>query len=190
MIPKSIVIDYRYVVAGGWAACPALATDRDVWVMCPANEDPGEVRAKLLQNLSEGEYRYDYTEEDEDRLDLQGYTGLYQVLKVAKIRMDAWGGQDIHLLVTTADSALELVDAFDVSTHAVAIYDDGKIVRGTQWTPITEPPVMLRDTPTTAKRMAKIARRYGHEAVAQIWEGVAAQGLQPVTVTMEDFNVG
>ncbi len=169
MIPEGILpesIGTRWCVAGGWAACPAQAADQDIWVFADMenDEDPVEMRERLLAHLR-GFFGEDFDDRVtvlEDSRTTEGgdnYESLpVLTLKVAKFYLR---GIERHLLVTTATCAYELVEAFDVSTHAVAIEHDGNVVKASTWTQITLPPTMVRDTPTTRERMIKIAKRYG-----------------------------
>lgn len=166
MIPRNLLPDDYYdgaCIAGGYAACPALASDMDVWVFVPSYllED---ARALILEHLSH--YGFSYTKEERERqraegTDPGGYDVSGFILKVARVSL---GHETIHILVTSFPGVLELLSSFDVSTHQVALTDAG-VIRGGDWTPITEPPVKLKDSPTTDERMRKIARRYGHEAL-------------------------
>jgi sulfur carrier protein ThiS len=92
-----------------------------------------------------------------------GGKGRYDSLPVLTLKVATFylRGVERHLLVTTATCAYELVEAFDISTHAVAIEPDGNVVKASTWTQVTLPPTMIRDTPTTRERMVKIAKRYG-----------------------------
>lgn len=125
------------------------------------------VRDELLAGLKD--HGYFFTPEDDSR-EFLGYEGVFTVRKVANVRVDT--GQPIHLMVTTAETVEDLLTSFDISTHQVAIMNDGRIVRGSHWAAITVLPSALKDTPTTPARMVKIARRYGHEKTALAWERV------------------
>jgi hypothetical protein len=162
MIPSYLLPEgTRYFIAGGWAACPALATDRDVWLL---SRDPVETRDAVLKHLDATLFDDEWKELPDGRVTaVDGSEDAYGVdatttLKIATVDLT---GQTIHLLVTSG-SILAVLDTFDISTHQVAISDTGGVVRGRNWTPVTEPPIKLRDTPTTDERMAKIAARYGH----------------------------
>lgn len=146
-------------IAGGFAACPSLATDMDVWVFVPKSATLEEAREAILQHLkAERFYAKEEAEERRERsTDEGGYEISGRVLKVAKVLV----AMDIHILVTDFELG-GLLSSFDISTHQVALVPGG-MIRGGDWTPITEPPVKLKDTPTTDARMEKIAKRYGHE---------------------------
>ncbi len=162
----------KWAIAGGWAACPALAEDMDVWVLGAANVDT--VRAEILACLDEtlvlgggklggcGFFNHSYF-----RVEVQDETRTtpgYEISNVTirKVAQLTRANLSIHLLVTDAPNASDLLLGFDISTHQVAILHDGTVVKGPNWTPINMPPVMLRATSTTPTRMDKIAARYGH----------------------------
>ena len=158
MIPKNLLPEgLHYFIAGGWAVCPALATDRDVFVQTTG--DLHDTRAALLDHLrAEG---FDVEEEDETR-DLviaDGYSTI-PIAKVAKVKQKFC--QDIHLLVTSGD-VMDVLDTFDISTSMVAITDNGKIVRGSDYSAINKPVVKTKDTPTTEERHAKYTARFAHQ---------------------------
>lgn len=165
MIPSYLLPeDTRYFIAGGFAACPALASDRNVWIMA---RDPVATRREVLEHLKETLFLDEWQELPDGQTEIvagsseedhYGDGGTALTLKVATVDVT---GITIHLLVTSG-TVFDVLNTFDVSTHQIAITDSGGVVKGRQWTPITEPPVKLKDTPTTDARMAKIAARYGH----------------------------
>lgn len=168
MIPNSLLPEgTSYCIAGGWAACPALASDKDVWVFTEEvlSGDIGHRREELLKHLeAEG---YDFVPQDEER-DACGYEGVISILRVAKVEVP--GDLPIHLIVTTAKDAFDLIDSFDISTHQVALSSRGHVIKGGMFTPTTVPPIRLKDTPTTPERLRKIAARYGHPSPLSILE--------------------
>lgn len=167
MIPQGLLPEgTEWCVAGGWAACPSLGTDQDVWVLVDADGDADTLentRHELLEHLRSyfATQSWRLSEQEEARVgDPKDYDNtVVQILKVAQIND---GGRVIHLLVADAPSPSYLIRTFDVSTHQIAINSDGRIIKGSEWTPVTMPPVKLRDTKTTDARMLKIAARYGH----------------------------
>lgn len=149
---------FRWCIAGGFAAFPALATDCDVWVFATDDVPLDEYRSVLLEVVSRALPGFVEEGEGEDPT-TYGNLGL-TVQKVGR-----YGS--CHLMVTDAavgydyeTGVLRLLDGFDVSTHQCAITDEGTFVKGHQWTPLTVPPVALRDTESTVTRMCKIADRY------------------------------
>jgi hypothetical protein len=157
MIPSYLLPEGTpYFVAGGWAACPALATDMDIWVR---SQYPARLRTEILEHFKEKLFVDEYEELADARATEEVIPyGDALTIKVATVTL---GSSVFHILVTSG-SILEVLDSFDVSTHQVAITDSGIVVRGHSWTPVTEPPVKLKHTSTTDERMAKIAARYGH----------------------------
>lgn len=164
MIPAGLLPEgTKWCIAGGWAACPALAKDQDIWVLVDADGDPHflrEERDRLLSHLRQ-QFGDLVVEHDSERLsDPKDYDNtMVRILKVAQFRLE---GREIHLLIADAPSASYLLRTFDISTHQVAIEDTGGVVTGEGWTGPHEPPVMLQETPTTHERLVKIAMRYGH----------------------------
>lgn len=169
MIPPFLLPeDYHpnAIIAGGYAACPAMANDIDVWVT--AVIDLRAARDVIRHHLHDraivkrpgrGHIR-SYVFEDDQRTEssnFEGYTMDVNIVKVAKVEI--WGARlPYHILVTDANVD-ELLSAFDVSTHQVALTPLG-VVTGESWTPINEPPAKLKNTPTTDARMEKIRSRY------------------------------
>jgi hypothetical protein len=190
MIPDRLLPEkYREhaFIAGGFAACPALASDMDVWVLAPCPfvsaengrdgydiNDPRiyvhlqQARKKILDHLHTQFPRYAIKEETSVRVSQDSETeidrqSIYHAtvdhvsLKVAKLTIfTPW----IQIMVTDASWVRQVLDGFDISTHAVAITGNG-VQRGSHWTPITEPPVVIRSNDKTPERMVKICNRYG-----------------------------
>lgn len=154
------------VIAGGYAACPALAADIDVWVLVsPAVLR--QARQDILIPLSDLDVHVapENTREamrvGENSL---GYDELdFRVLKVATIT--GLGRLPFHIMVTDAPAPLALLCGFDLSTHqCVLIRGQGGFdrVSGPDWTPVNYPPVVLRETTQTPNRVAKLVARYQH----------------------------
>lgn len=163
MIPAGLLPEGTvWCIAGGWAACPALAADQDVWVLIDTEETSLEdAREQLLDHLRS----YFATDpnalaevNDERIADPKDYDNtMVHILKVAEFYE---AKRKIHVMVTDAPSARYLLRTFDISTHQIAIEADGRVIKGDDWTPFSVPPVRLRETKTTSERMVKIAARY------------------------------
>lgn len=149
-------------IAGGYAACPSRAQDIDLWVM----DSTGRLednRSRILAHLLAA--GYDVTEENTRegfRVNGFGYDEMnLRILKVGYVRRP--DALPIHIMVTDAPLVAVLLH-FDVSTHQCAIAPTrdgvGDVVRGPQWTDLTEEPVQLRETSATNTRMEKIRTRY------------------------------
>ncbi len=158
MIPKELLpadLMGSAFIAGGYAACPALARDLDVWVLAPEAEDLESARERILAHLESTMWPYEaldwMTEE----------YGTTHAMLVATVRSSHLT-HPVQILVTHSQP-IDLLETFDISTHQVALVL-GNVVKGSSWTPVTEPPVMLRRSPSTPVRMAKIAKRFGHPA--------------------------
>lgn len=161
MIPRNLVPDQHYnntFIAGGYAACPAMATDIDVWVFVDGGTQPlDEAREDVLKHL---QANFDITE------DVGGTVGDYNgvginILKVAFVRGYTL---PIHIMVCDAPCGIVLKN-FDISTHQVALTPHGVVI-GEHWTPITVPPVVLErmENEHTQSRLQKITERYAKAA--------------------------
>lgn len=165
LIPKG----YEWCVAGGYAACPALAQDIDVWVWGVATDDLETVRARLVQHLFDT-YTLSKVQSGTDTRKAPNYSQPTQItiLKVAEVKdvQFSFGGytttKPIQIMVTDAASPEQILFGFDISTHQIAIMPDGVVWKGANWTAPHVPPVKLLDTAKTEERMQRIAARFGH----------------------------
>lgn len=154
---SDLVNDRPWFIAGGYAACPSMARDCDVWVLV-SNGDGREVCESILRTLRRA--NVDFTEEENDpEVDQEFYDLGDGVLnwRVAKINDTP---QPRHILVTSALNIQQLLDNFDISTHQCALSSDGEFIRGAQWTPLSATPRAFRMGTTTPERLKKIERRY------------------------------
>jgi hypothetical protein len=154
----------EYCIAGGFAACPALADDVDVWLygidVFDGDDNGGVNEHKRVRELLEDRLRRDYGDADFEASNNETcYIGTGFVTRVGYVFVNH---QKFHVLITDQPTPQALVNAFDVSTHAVAINSDGQVFRGEGWTPTMVPTVKLKDTSTTDARLKKIAVRFGH----------------------------
>lgn len=158
MIEKHLLPEgERYFIAGGFAACPALANDVDVWVES-SYYNPELSRKKLLEHLMLTYGVLNITVEETGETCAYSDIGeSFQTMKVASLRGD--NGVRYHIMVTTGD-VLQVLHGFDISTHQVAITSEGVVVTGDDFTKTSEPPRVLRDTPSTPERLIKITQRY------------------------------
>jgi hypothetical protein len=157
MVPRNLLpAAYPYyLVAGGWAVCPALATDMDVFVLVGPNADLQTVRQEILDHLKTE--AFDHTEQDETR-EFQGYEGLVGIGKVATV--DLFPSTVIHIMVANTTRYEDVLGSFDLSTCMVGITESGQVVKGDYWTPPTMLPTVLKDTPSTPARRAKYIERF------------------------------
>jgi hypothetical protein len=170
-IPESL--HDQFVVAGGYACCPELAGDIDMWLLVGAKATPEDtemhmedLRGDLYSHLhkmgaslsSAGKETPEYLF-GKRRLvgTIQGFwkTGGY-------LRQYIKAETNLQFIIAPCDTAQELVDSFDLSTHAIAFQGD-QYTFAKQWTRREVPPVVMRwDQPaTTLKRIHKICARYG-----------------------------
>jgi hypothetical protein len=166
----------RWCVAGGYAACPALAKDIDVWVYGLHNDDLEVARAAILAHLEQTvaglntkapiwpEKRYQLENQVETRQFL-AYEGLdCRIEKVGAVTPpERLHLLPVHIMVTSAPDPGSLLTGFDVSTHAVAIDHSGRVFKHTNYTHPGEPPFALLHNVHTPDRMARIAARFGHK---------------------------
>lgn len=154
LLPKGV----QWCIAGGYAACPALASDIDVWVLNVPTHDLQVRRAEILLHLAK--QRFNVKTETGDNTPGDGYEDkAIGILKVGRVTPPT--GLAIQVMVTDADVA-RLLESFDVSTHAVAV-GPGFVTTHPQWTPPHVPPVAFSQHATTAERLARIAERFGHK---------------------------
>lgn len=150
-------------IAGGYAACPGLAADMDVWIRIARDFNQGQTeeeafadhRARLLKFFEEN--YLNFTPESETEIHEDYNLGELHIRKVAVVHSY---NPPVHVILTNGSIGRVLAN-FDVSTHQIALTHDG-LYRGSDWTPITQPPRMLKYSEKTPARMQKIAERYGH----------------------------
>jgi len=145
-------------IAGGYAACPALASDIDIWVHCGV-EQISVVHDEIIAYLKSVYGGWNVTEEPfaEAAFDyIDTGDGQCTVRKCAVVKMRS---TSLHIMITDA-WVHTILDNFDISTHMVAILPSGEVIKGAAWTPIYAPPIVVKDTPRTAARLDKILKRY------------------------------
>lgn len=159
MIPSNLLPEgTQYFIAGGWAACPALAQDRDLFVQTTDNLT--DTRQRLLNHMRAEGFDVQEEEETRDFVMSDGYS-VMPIAKVAKVKIRF--AQDVHVLVTNGDPE-EVLSTFDLTTSQVAITHRGTVVKGPDYAPITTMPQKVKDTPTTDARLLKYRQRFGFDA--------------------------
>lgn len=157
-----------WFVAGGYAADPALANDIDIWIQVEDSYAAASHHVKLHDWLAMAGFQFERQDVqaapemiESYRLDGDGEMEFVLVYRVAVIT--AWRSiqfsKPVHLLITTG-TVDEVLNHFDISTHALALLPNGKFVYGKGWTPKTVDPVILRDSASTPARFVKISGRY------------------------------
>lgn len=161
MIPAGLIPEsYKWCVAGGFAACPALARDIDVWVYGIAPEQVETTQQQLQHQIATGPCGHGFASSDE-RLSSSSYSQEFiQILKVGDVHWN--GNRKHHVIVTDANSPESILDGFDLSTHAVAIMPDGKVVTHPLWTAPHVLPQVMRSDANTPARLVRVAARFGH----------------------------
>lgn len=145
----------RAVVAGGYAADPTRANDIDLWVLTNS-----KFAAPLILQHLRAMPGVVITE-------LRNAEDEYQGRLVATVK-DGYDGRPVQILVAPQRTARELVEWFDISTHAVAKWIDPakpdvlQVTYAKQWTGTRVPARVLRwDTPEqTLNRLLKVTERY------------------------------
>ena len=156
-LPGLIPPGRHWFIAGGYAACPALAGDIDIWILAHA-EDLAAVRDAVLAHLK----AIPIWVNEEDATEVgTGYDEM--PLHTRKVGRMFLFGKHVHLMVTDATSPLEVLQNFDISTHHVAILPTGNVIEGPYFTPPHVPPRQLMQTSRTRERMVKICTRFGHD---------------------------
>lgn len=143
-----------WCIAGGYAACPVLAGDMDVWLFGAYKPDMMGLRRMLLALTP------NLVPEDNPPMDSpERYFGAQYTLKVGHI-FNVENRVARHILLTEAPTIEDLLNGFDISTHQCAYTPDGVFVPGAHWTPLREMPKILRMSAATPARFDKIAARY------------------------------
>lgn len=173
----------RWFVAGGYVVDPTLASDIDIWIQ--VDNDLGAAQdehAKLQQWLEDAGFQFEPQDMwaapeliaagEPDNYGSTEFTAIYKVAVISSWRSIKFS-KPVHLRLTTG-SVRDVLNSFDISTHAQAMLPDGRMLYGTNWTAKTEDPRILKDTPATPERFVKIKSRYaGYRAGKQsIFTGV------------------
>lgn len=167
LLPPGLLPIYLYpraFIAGGYAACPAKASDIDVWVM---SKRLAETRDEILDHLDANQVGYDLSQAGtRTETASEAYDELPMVVvKVGHVTVR--GYLPVHIMVTDAPDAQCLLSGFDISTHQVAILANGSMLMGQEWTSLAVLPIQLRETSSTTDRMAKITARYAEDRALQ-----------------------
>jgi hypothetical protein len=155
----------RMVIAGGYAANPELAGDIDLWILADHKGEKFDAQA-VVKHLRE----------EVDVVNVRrraGYPNSNLVAAVPGVsrrwleyhlseRAVTVDKKEIHVLVSDFRTPQELVDSFDISTHAIAL-DRSRFTFAKFYTsPRVTPHVARFDTPgSTLARLEKICARYG-----------------------------
>ena len=161
-----------WCIAGGYAACPALAKDIDLWVY--DRHDLAEARQTILDHLKaqldavqryyQRPFAFEPEEATEQHQGDERYCNLFiNISKVAVIygRSVNREVKPVHIMVTDAPGPGELISAFDVSTHAVAIDHNNRVFKHGTYTHPGQAPALIRCNAKTQGRYEKICDRFG-----------------------------
>ena len=175
MLPRDLLpsqFQHKAFIAGGYAACPALANDIDVWIPVYPIEsrNPWEelvlTRKQILIHLEFARIHRGFNVEEQDgdetvratlRSTFEGYCLPLPIRRAAAVQIP--GASLPYHLVLVAGDIDEVLSSFDISTHQIALTEYG-VVKGEHWTPLWEPPVIIQHKFTTTARIEKIRARY------------------------------
>jgi hypothetical protein len=168
----------KWCIAGGFAACPALAGDVDVWVYGVKHDDVVTTQAQLIAHIEQWcaannvkrpiwpEKRYCFEKQAESREFFAYGQVAVRIEKIGVLYSPRSARvKPIHLMVTDAYTPGEIVRGFDISTHAVAIDSTGRIWKHDTFTAPHQPPAVLTTNEKTAGRYSRICQRFGHQEV-------------------------
>lgn len=170
-VNQLVPIGMPWCIAGGFAACPALANDIDVWVY--QQSDLSLARTRVLEHLGEmlalaPKYGKPFVLEAVTGSEQQQASERYQNMRVNIEKVAMVYGRNgfskvkpVHLMVTDAPDPSVILSGFDVSTHAVAIDQNGRVHTQNFTHPGEKPQALLRNEKTPT-RMKRIAERFGH----------------------------
>lgn len=176
MLPSNLLPPgTEYFIAGGFAACPALAEDVDVWVPVDTltASQPWETvwraRREMVAHLRAAGFVFtevdgDFSPRDRKRLlfdsTFEGYRMPLPIYRAGVVTIP--GHRLPYHIILVGANVDEVLSSFDISTHQVALTARG-VVCGDQWTPITEEPKVILQKYTTDARLKKIRARYGFD---------------------------
>lgn len=166
MIPSNLLpVKYQnsWCVAGGFAVCPALSTDTDVFVFVRELNQYVIDELRMYLGVVFGE---DFVPQS----NFEGTPGYDGIIGTERIGVVHAPGRTFDIVMTDAEDVHALLATFDISTSQVAIMPNGAVVRGNHWTPPHEAPLMLLSREKSKQRYIKYARRFGHDTVARIME--------------------
>lgn len=183
MLPANLLPypqDEAAFIAGGFAACPALAEDIDVWVPVDVTgvDDPFDAVWKMRDYLVaylRQEFGAAFTEHDgmDSRRHVvptppsqrhgkllttfEGYHLPIPIRRAGVVVVEG-GSLPYHIIVVGGDVD-EVLSSFDITSHMVALTRKGVVV-GEHYTPPFEEPRVVTKKYTTEARLAKIRARY------------------------------
>lgn len=179
MLPHNLLpapMQDRAFIAGGFAACPALASDIDVWV--PVYEDAAGLdaaRQRVLAHLAAQRFLFEEQDGDGSRREqfareksisrdvfvVSTFEGYHLTLKIRRVAtVSGIGNLPYHIILVNGDID-DVLSSFDISTHQCALTVRG-FVPGEHWTALHEKPYVITQKYTTDARLTKIAARYAH----------------------------
>lgn len=185
MLPVNLLpapYDHTAFIAGGFAACPALAEDVDVWcpvdIMSAPHDDPFELvwteRDRVVAYLHR-EFGSCFIEHDginakrhevptlpsirHGKL-VTTFEGYHLPIAIRRAGMVTMEGCSLpyHIILVGGDVD-EVLSSFDISTHAVALTRKG-VVCSEYWTSPLEEPKVIHQKYTTDARLVKVKARY------------------------------
>jgi hypothetical protein len=162
-----ITVNFRNVaIAGGYAACPDKAGDIDVWLL---DQDIKGSTWNLQHSIAlqidrtvNAFRRFPDDVPEHVQKDYQDTT--FALLRAYHSKVS---GKTVQILAAPEKTLQELVNRFDVSTHAIGymLADPFTLVKGKNWTPIDQQPraCHLNTPDSTRERLVKLCARYGFQ---------------------------
>lgn len=183
MLPINLLpppYDETAFIAGGYAACPGLAEDIDVW--CPVDiinvDDPFERVWSERNHIATWLHDHFSTFVEHDGPDSPRQTrprswhadhtqlnttfeGYHLQIPIRRAGVVTLSGASLpyHIIAVGGDVD-EVLSSFDITTHAIALTRKG-VVKSEHWTSVLDEPRVINQKFTTDARLAKIRARYG-----------------------------
>lgn len=168
----------RAIVAGGYAADPDRAADIDLWVI------GGDMEVDAFRIRKHNHMSWDSLAESP----YEQFSNEFAV--VTKQELDGRSLLPVQILVASARTFPELLNRFDISTHAVGVPLAVPQVRliGNGFTLTTEQPrVLVFNSPgQTLRRLEKITSRYGFQPHPDDMKQLLA-AMPPIEVFEEEI---
>lgn len=157
-------------IVGGYAVCPALAQDIDLFVLVEGTRTFDSVLEELADYLTVNGVAFtQYSKEERGELYVTAVPDGVCIGKALLIEDERFHKPVQVCLVLGAESILEALEGFDLSVHAFAQGYDGAYYSTPQATFMAAPIRVLKTgTPvTTLLRLQRLSVRYGTEVLRE-----------------------
>ena len=146
-------------VAGGAAVDYDKASDVDLWFPKEGWQAAKDFLTQFKITQTRKIFKYD----DYDSAKEKGTTyGNKDNLVLGEVYFGDAIKKLVQIIVTDKPTSLDLLNLFDISTHAIAVHADGKVVKCEKFTDPSQPPRILVYRSNTLSRYIKICNRYNH----------------------------